>query len=94
MLSIINASYLGNYRIALAFNNGAKGIANLKEVIFNDKRDLFVQLQSETQFQQFKIEHDTLIWTNGLDLAPEFLFFISFKQEASWQEKFKQWGYV
>ena len=94
MLSITHAIYLGNYTIALAFNNGTNGTANLKEIIFNDKRNLFVELQSEVKFQQFKIAHDTLTWTNGLDLAPEFLFFITFKKEASWQEKFKQWGYI
>ncbi len=94
MLSIIKARYLGNYAIEIIFNNDKKGIANLKEVVFNDKRKIFVELQNEEQFKQFKIQHDTLTWENGLDLAPEFLFFIAFKQDSNWHNLFKEWGYL
>jgi len=94
MLSITHANYLGNYTLEINFNNQKIGIVNLYDVIFHDKRKIFIELQNEHKFKQFRIEHDTLIWENGLDLAPEFLFFIAFKTEPMWQEKFKQWGYT
>ena len=93
MLQVISATYCGNYTIAITFNNGTSGMANLKDSIFNDKRSVFVDLQDESYFKQFTIEHGTITWTNGLDLSPEFLFFVSFQQEAAYQAQFKQWGY-
>ncbi len=94
MLSVIKANYLGNYAIELSFNNHKTGIANLKDTVFNDKRKIFTELQDKDNFVKFKIKHNTLVWENGLDLAPEFLFFTAFKQESTWQDIFKQWGYI
>ena len=37
MLAINEAKYVGNYCISLVFNNGRKGLANLKETIFVSK---------------------------------------------------------
>jgi len=33
-------------------------------------------------------------WANGADIAPEYLYFLAFKDEPDLQEKFKKWGYV
>ena len=73
MLSVTNATYLGNYHLELAFNNGTVGTADLHDVIFNDHRMPFVELRNENEFQRFNIAHYTVVWENGLDLAPEFL---------------------
>ncbi|MGB4497541.1 MAG: DUF2442 domain-containing protein [Methylococcaceae bacterium] len=74
MLSVMNATYLGNYKLELAFNDGTVGNTDLHDVIFNDHRMPFVELRDEKKFQQFKVAHYTVVWENGLDLAPEFLF--------------------
>ena len=94
MLGIIHASYLDDYRIALSFNNNKMGIANLKDLIFTDHRAPFLMLRNENEFKQFNIEHDTIVWKNGLDLAPEFLFFITFKESPEFQTQFQAWGYL
>ncbi|VAW45905.1 hypothetical protein MNBD_GAMMA04-721, partial [hydrothermal vent metagenome] len=39
-------------------------------------------------------EIDTISWKNGADLAPEFLYYQSFKDDKSLTEQFKQWGYI
>jgi hypothetical protein len=92
-LSIIDASYLDDYKIALSFNN-KKGIANLKDIIFTDHRAPFLMLRNENEFKQFNIEHETIVWKNGLDLAPEFLFFITFKESPEFQHQFQAWGHL
>jgi hypothetical protein len=93
ILAVIDASYFGDYKIALVFNDKNTGVANLRDVIFTDNRVLFSELRNENEFKKFKIEHDTLVWENGLDLAPEFLFFVTFKKSPKYQEQFKEWGY-
>jgi hypothetical protein len=94
MLSIIHASYLDDYKIALSFNNNKMGVANLKDLIFTDHRAPFLMLLNENEFKQFNIEHDTIVWKNGLDLAPEFLFFITFKESPEFQHQFQAWGHL
>ena len=94
MLEVKKATYVGDYNIQLVFNNGREGIASLKETIFNDKRPIFSKLRKESDFKNFKVEHSTVIWSNGLDLASEYLFFLTFKDEASLQDQFKLWGYI
>jgi hypothetical protein len=93
MLAVIDASYFGDYKIALVFNDKNTGVANLRDVIFTDNRVPFSELRDENEFKKFKIEHDTLVWESGLDLAPEFLFFVTFKKSPEYQEQFKAWGY-
>ena len=68
-----NAIYLGDYKLELTFNNGIRGKADLHDVIFNDHRMPFVELRDANEFQKFKVAHYTVVWENGLDLAPEFL---------------------
>ncbi len=92
MLSVIDATYLGDYKIILMFNDKNTGVANLRDVMFIDNRVPFLELRDENEFKKFKIEHDTLVWENSLDLAPEFLFFEAFKKSPEFQEQFKTWG--
>ena len=74
MVWISKAEYVEDYKISVTFNNGESGIIDLKEIICNDKRPIFRELIDIDKFSQFKIEFDTIVWRNGLDLAPEFLF--------------------
>jgi hypothetical protein len=93
MLSIINAQYQNEYKILIEFSNNKSGIANLKEFIFNTKIKPFKKLQNIKEFQKFKIDY-TIKWDDDLDLAPEYLYFETFKNDKSLQEQFKKWGYT
>ena len=72
MLLVTEAKYLGDYRIWLAFNNGASGevdlSARLRGPVFEPLKDL--ALFSQVKFDP---EADTIVWPNGADLAPEYL---------------------
>ena len=74
MLEISQAKQIKDYKIEIIFNNNKKGIVDLKNIIFNDHREIFKELKVLNKFKKFKIEFDTLTWENGLDLAPEFLY--------------------
>lgn len=94
MIGITNAKYLGEYRINVSFNNGESGDADLQEFIYNDQRPVFKALKNRDAFKEFKVECNILMWNSGADLAPEFVYFLIFKDNQSLQEKFKRWGYI
>lgn len=94
MLSVDKATFAGEYNIHLLFNNGREGTANLEQTVLNDKRAIFSKLRNESEFKNFKIDHNTVIWSNELDLAPEYLFYLAFQDDNELQEQFKQWGYI
>ena len=79
MVWITRAEYLGEYRLRLAFSDGTEGQADLREVVFNDTRELFKELREVSKFGAFRVEMDTVVWKNGLDLAPEFLHDLAVK---------------
>nr|VFK15543.1 MAG: Protein of unknown function (DUF2442) [Candidatus Kentron sp. LFY] len=93
MLSIDKAEYIDNYKIRLFFNNGKEGIANLGNTIFDDRRPIFSILKEKSHFRSFKLDHGTIIWPNGLDLPPEYLFYLVFKDDDNYRKQFKQWRY-
>ncbi len=92
-LHVTEARYLNAYCIEVAFNNGKKGIADLVDAL---KGPVFEPLKNLEVFASFKVDPDleTIVWENGVDLAPEFIYYQTFKNEASLQEQFKKWGYV
>jgi len=94
MLSINEAKYAGGYNIHLSFNNGKKGTANLKETIFSDKRPIFSKLKKQSNFSMFRVDHSTVVWFDELDLAPEYLFYLAFKENDDYQDQFRCWGYI
>ena len=94
MLGVQQAEYLDGYKIRLKFNNGLTGTANLEQSILNDGRAIFVRLKNEHVFRDFKLAHSTIVWFDELDLAPEYLFYLAFKEDAEFQEQFRQWGYT
>ena len=73
MPSVISAKYVGNYKIKVIFDDSTSGIADFKETIFTDHLDLIRELKDLEKFRDFKIDADTIVWGNGLDLAPEFI---------------------
>ena len=94
MLEIESASYAGNYCLDIVFNNGKSACVNLRESIFNDKRAIFSKIQNEDYFKKFSLDHSTIVWSDELDLAPEYLFYLAFKDDMSLQSQFKDWGYI
>lgn len=71
---VLDAKHIDAYKIWIKFNDGTEGIANLSSTIHDDHREVFQMLKDEDRFKRFKVEADTIVWENGLDLAPEYLF--------------------
>ena len=93
ILHVTHVKYLEDYRIEVSFNNGKTGIVDLSMSLTGT---VFEPLRDKKLFAQLKIdkELDTIIWPNGADLAPEYLYFQAFKSMSELQEQFKEWGYI
>ncbi len=74
MIWVTDAKYLGEHRVVVTFNDGTSGVVDLHDTIFQDARELFRQLRDPEAFSRFRVAMDTIVWENGLDLAPEFLY--------------------
>ena len=69
-IHVIEAKYLADYRIWLAFNDGSSGEIDLRSELYGE---VFEPLQDVSFFKTFTLEGHTLSWANGADFAPEFL---------------------
>ncbi len=94
MTGISEAKYLESYKVHLLFTDGRSGEVDLHEFISNDHRPIFKELQNENIFHRFTLDFDTLVWPNGADLAPEFLYFQAFRDDRNLKEQFRKWGYI
>ena len=92
-MHITQASYLDGYRVEVVFNDGKKGIADLSDALTGK---VFEPLKNIDVFSKFNVDEEleTLVWENGADLAPEYIYFQAFKNEPKLQEKFREWGYL
>ena len=92
-LHVINAKYVEDYKIEVSFNNGRQGVADLASAL---KGPVFEPLKNKAKFSVFTVDEelDTIVWQNGADLAPEYIYFQAFKNDPELQSQFKQWGYI
>lgn len=91
-LHIEEARYLGDYKVAVTFNNGKSGIADLANALHGG---VFEALKDKNEFAKLAVdsELETIAWPNGADLAPEFVYFQAFKNDPQLQQQFEAWGY-
>ena len=51
-------------------------------------------VNDSVKFRDFQTDGYTICWGNGLDLAPEYLFFLAFRNDPAWQQQFHDWSYL
>ena len=92
-LHITTAKHIAGYKVAVTFNDGSQGIADLSEAL---KGHAFEPLREESAFSQLRVDEEleTIVWPNGADLAPEYVYFQAFKKHPELQRQFKEWGYI
>jgi hypothetical protein len=92
-LHVSSARYLDDYRVEVQFNDGKKGVADLAGALDGPA---FEPLKDQSVFAQLRVDEDldTVVWPNGADFAPEFLYFLAFKNIPELQARFKTWGYI
>jgi Protein of unknown function (DUF2442) len=68
-----SAQYVSGYRLRLTFEDGRVGVLDLEDQLWGE---VFEPLRDLERFKEFRIDADlhTIVWPNGADLAPEFLY--------------------
>lgn len=94
MLTVDRAEYLGEYKLNVTFSDGRAGDVDLRPVLRQDNRRVFRELTELDRFAAFSVEQGAVSWENGLDLAPEYLYFLAFCHEPDLQHQFRAWGYL
>jgi hypothetical protein len=71
--SVIDARYLCDYTIWLAFNDGREGVVDLSEQVYADDCR---KLRDTSWFAQFYLddELESIAWRDGVGVAPEYLY--------------------
>ena len=73
MPRVTDARHVGGYRIWLRFADGLSGEIDLERELWGP---VFLPLKDVVEFAKLRVEPDfgTIVWPNGADLAPEFLY--------------------
>lgn len=74
MIWVTEAGVLPEFRLRVRFSDETEGEVDLKEVIAADRRPIVAELRNPAVFAAIRVEMDTVVWANGFDLAPEFLY--------------------
>jgi hypothetical protein len=70
---VVDARYLGDYKVWLEFNDGRKGVVDLADELYGDE---FESLRDRDRFAAFVLDYGlaTIAWENGVDFAPDYLY--------------------
>ncbi len=73
ILHVVEVKYLRDYVIWVRFNDGAAGEVDLSVEL---EGEIFGPLKDLALFKTVKVDPflQTILWDNGADLAPEFLY--------------------
>lgn len=70
VVPLVEARYQGAFRVWLRFDDGVEGDVDLSTELDGE---IFTPLRDPDYFARFEVD-DTLVWPNGADFAPEFLY--------------------
>jgi hypothetical protein len=70
---VVDAKYVCDYTIWIRFSDGHEGEVSLAEELWGP---MFEPLREPAMFRRFTVhpELHTLVWDNGADFSPEFLY--------------------
>ena len=76
------ASAIGKFSVRVRFNTGESFEIDLEGKLVGK---VFEPLKDPLYFQQLRVnpELDTIVWPNGTDLAPEFLYQLGREQQGA-----------
>jgi len=70
---LVNANYVKGYILHLRFEDGVEGQVDFEKEL---NGEIFEPLKNNSYFKKFCLDQElhTIVWPNGADFAPEFLY--------------------
>ena len=70
---VVDARYIGDYKVWLEFNDGRKGVVDLADELHGESLSA---LRDRERFAQLYLDYGlaSIAWHDGCDFAPEFLY--------------------
>lgn len=69
MIKVLDALYLGDFKIRLRFSDAGEGVFRGRDLLLN-QGSLLEPLRDEDYFRRFFLDAGALCWPNGLELSP------------------------
>ena len=71
MIRVVDVDYIKDYTLSITFSDGVVKVVDLQPYL---NGGVFEQLKDLSKFKQYGLNHWTIEWECGVDLAPEFLY--------------------
>ena len=71
LVDVVHARYVDRYTIWVRFENGVEGDVDFSDLL---GRGVFSAFYDIEFFKRFYVEDGTIVWTDQIDIAPEFLY--------------------
>lgn len=73
LIDVVEAKYVRDFTVWVKFEDGSEGEVDLSRELYGP---VFEPLRDIKYFQQLRVDSElgTIVWPNGADLAPEFLY--------------------
>jgi hypothetical protein len=65
---------LAHYRLAVTFQDGTSGIADLSALTTTPECGVYEALKDPMVFEQARLEHGVVTWPNGADIDPAWMY--------------------
>lgn len=93
LIHLTEARHVGGGEFALAFSDGRRGRADLSGKL---EGPIFEPLGDPAFLSRGSLDEETrtLTWPNGADVAPEYLYFLAFRDDSTLAGLFHEWGYL
>ena len=90
-LHVTNVRPLDGYKVEVCFDDGREGIADLTEAL---NGPMFESLKDPEVFRKLRVDEElqTIVWPNGTDLAPEYIFYQVFRSDPGLRATFRKRG--
>jgi hypothetical protein len=93
IIHVTSAKHIESGRFDLSFSDGRCAVVDL-----NGELDgpIFEPLRDPEFMSQGALDPETrtLAWPNGADVAPEYLYFLAFRNDRDLSGLFHEWGYL
>ncbi|WP_187395166.1 DUF2442 domain-containing protein [Pigmentiphaga aceris] len=70
---VLSVRVVSAWKIEVVFQDGLRGVADLKDLICSEDAGVFAMLRDLSIFAQVYVDHGAVTWLGEVDLAPDAL---------------------